>query len=200
MKEGFLWLAGHVLIRRLAVILGLTNAVFTAAMTMFALYAQELLGLDAFGYGLLLTAGAAGGVLAGIAGPWIAAAIGPERTVHLSMIIFSAGYLMLGLVPGLPVAVAGLFCDAFGGVLWNVVTVSWRQRVIPSELLGRVNSIYRFIGWGMMPLGALAGGALVRLSEPLIGRVDALALPFLIAGLATVALTVYGFFRIRFPQ
>lgn len=200
MKEGFRWLAGQVLIRRLAVILGLTNAVFTAAMTMLALYAQELLGLDAFGYGLLLTAGAAGGVLAGIVGPRIAQAIGPERAVHLSMIIFSAGYLMLGLVPSLPVAVVGLFCDAFGGVLWNVVTVSWRQRVIPPELLGRVNAIYRFVGWGMMPLGAVAGGALVRLSEPLIGRADALVLPFLLAGLATVALTIYGFFRIRFPQ
>jgi len=29
---------------------------------------------------------------------------------------------------------------------------------VPSRLLGRVNSVYRMLGWGLMPLGALAGG------------------------------------------
>ena len=44
------------------------------------------------------------------------------------------------------------------GVTWNVVTVSLRQAIIPDELLGRVNSVYRFLGWGMMPIGAALGG------------------------------------------
>ena len=42
----------------------------------------------------------------------------------------------------------------FTGILWNVITVSLRQSVIPDRLLGRVNSVYRFFGWGMMPIGA----------------------------------------------
>lgn len=97
-------------------------------------------------------------------------------------------------------AVIGLFGDAFGGVLWNVVTVSYRQRVIPPALLGRVNAIYRFLGWGMMPIGAVAGGLLVRMSEPVLGRESALLLPFTVAGVITILLTVYGVFRLRFPQ
>ena len=40
--------------------------------------------------------------------------------------------------------------------MWNVVTVSLRQRIVPAPLLGRVNSVYRMLGWGLMPLGALA--------------------------------------------
>ncbi len=200
MKEGLVWLWSHALIRRLAIILGLTNAVFTAAMAMLALYAQELLHLGAFAYGALLTAGAVGGVLAGMAGPAITARLGPGATVHLAMAIFAGGYLILGLWPSLPVAVIGLFADAFGGVLWNVVTVSYRQRAIPPQLLGRVNSVYRFLGWGMMPLGALAGGMAVRLAEPLIGREAALQAPFLVAGLVTVGLTLYGMARLRFPE
>lgn len=200
MKEGFLWLKGHALIRRLAVILGLTNAVFTAAITMLTLYSQELLGLGAFGQGLLLTAGAAGGVVAGLAGPAIVKKIGAEKSVHLSMAVFASSYFLLGLFPTRPMAALGLFGDAFGGVLWNVVTVSYRQRVIPAELLGRVNSIYRFLGWGTMPLGALAGGFLVSLSEPVLGRATALQAPFLIAGIITVGLAVYGLMRIRFPE
>jgi MFS family permease len=39
-----------------------------------------------------------------------------------------------------------------------VVTVSLRQSIIPDELLGRVNSVYRFLGWGAMPVGSLLGG------------------------------------------
>jgi len=200
LREGLVWLKDHALIRRLAIILGITNAVFTAAITMLALYSQEILGLGAFGHGLLLTAGAAGGVMAGLSGPWIAARFGPERAVHAAMIIFAASYLILGLFPSRAMAVIGLFGDAFGGVLWNVVTVSYRQRVIPPALLGRVNAVYRFLGWGMMPIGAVAGGLMVRFVEPLAGREAALTLPFLIAGTVTVTLTVYGFFRLRFPE
>jgi len=44
------------------------------------------------------------------------------------------------------------------GTTWNVVTVSLRQRIIPAELFGRVNSVYRFLGTGSIALGAIAGG------------------------------------------
>jgi MFS family permease len=49
-------------------------------------------------------------------------------------------------------------CNGFFVTMWNVVTVTLRQRIVPAELLGRVNSVYRMLGWGLMPLGALAGG------------------------------------------
>jgi MFS family permease len=40
--------------------------------------------------------------------------------------------------------------------------VSLRQSIIPDALLGRVNSVYRFQGWGTMPIGAAVGGALAK--------------------------------------
>jgi predicted MFS family arabinose efflux permease len=43
-------------------------------------------------------------------------------------------------------------------VMGNVVMVSLRQRVTPDRLLGRVNSAYRLVAWGTMPIGALLGG------------------------------------------
>lgn len=200
MKEGIVWLRKNALLRRLAIILGITNAVFTAAIAMLTLYSQEILGLDAFGHGLLLTSGAVGGVLAGLVGPKLVARFGPNRTVHAGMAIFTLSYLLMGLFPSRATAVIGLFGDAFGGILWNVVTVSYRQRVIPPEILGRVNSVYRFLGWGMMPIGAIAGGTLVQLCQPILGRESALLLPFTLAGLITAALTVYGMRRVRFPE
>ncbi|MFM8001537.1 MAG: hypothetical protein ACKPAJ_03860, partial [Actinomycetota bacterium] len=47
---------------------------------------------------------------------------------------------------------------AIAGTTWNVITVSMRQRLIPTELFGRVNSVYRFIGTGSTAIGALLGG------------------------------------------
>jgi MFS family permease len=47
-------------------------------------------------------------------------------------------------------------------VLWNVVTVSLRQRITPDRLLGRMNAAYRLVGWGTMPLGAALGGFLAE--------------------------------------
>jgi MFS family permease len=43
-------------------------------------------------------------------------------------------------------------------VMGNIVMVSLRQRVTPDRLLGRVNSAYRMLAWGLMPFGALFGG------------------------------------------
>jgi hypothetical protein len=42
--------------------------------------------------------------------------------------------------------------------MWNVVTVSLRQRIVPDALLGRVNASYRLLAWGSQPFGALLGG------------------------------------------
>ena len=55
------------------------------------------------------------------------------------------------------------------------MTVSLRQRIVPGHLLGRVNSVYRMLGWGLMPAGALAGG--------LVAHAAGLRAPYLVAGL-----------------
>jgi len=67
-------------------------------------------------------------------------------------------------------------------VIWNVVTVSLRQRIVPDRLLGRVNASYRLLAWGSQPIGALLGG--------LIGELLELEAVFLLAGVATLALVV----------
>ena len=45
--------------------------------------------------------------------------------------------------------------------LGNVANLTLRQRLIPSELLGRVGNVLRFFIFGAMPLGGLLGGSLV---------------------------------------
>ena len=199
MREGWTWLKGHRAILQLALILGGLNAAHMAGLTVLVLFSQEVLELGAVGHGLLLTAGAVGGVAGGLVCPWIAARLGASRSLWVALALMPLPFLGLYLTSTVWVAVVLLFVETLVAVLWNVVTVSYRQRAIPDALLGRVNAIYRFFGWGMMPLGALAGGWIMALAEPDLGREAALRLVFLIGAGALAAIFVYGAARLRLP-
>jgi hypothetical protein len=56
-----------------------------------------------------------------------------------------------------PIAFAGL---SFTVVVYNIAQLSYRQMICPPHLLGRMNAAMRWIVWGTLPLGGLAGGAL----------------------------------------
>ena len=49
--------------------------------------------------------------------------------------------------------------QGFTVTMWNVVTVGLRRPIVPANLLGRVDSVYRVLGCGLMPVGALAGSS-----------------------------------------
>jgi predicted MFS family arabinose efflux permease len=51
---------------------------------------------------------------------------------------------------------------AFGTTVWNTVTISLRQRIVPPHLLGRVNSVYRWLVWGSISVGSALGGVVAR--------------------------------------
>ena len=76
-----------------------------------------------------------------------------------------------------------------------MITVALRQTIIPDQLLGRVNSVYRFFAWGMMPIGSLLGGVIVAVAEPGLGRITALRIPFFVAAGVYVILFVIGIRR-----
>jgi MFS family permease len=197
LAEGVRWLLGHRNVLRLALMLGFINALSTMAVTVLILISQEILGLSASGYGALMTAGAAGGVLGGVLCPAIVMRLGNARSLKLALLLVPLPFLAIGLSSSPLLVALALFVEVFAGMLWNIVTASYRQRVIPDELLGRVNSLYRFFGWGMMPVGALAGGWLVALAEPALGRSAALHVPYFVAATGSIALSVYGFLRLR---
>src|SRR5262249_61949739 len=59
-----------------------------------------------------------------------------------------------------PFLVAALMLFGFSGVVYNITQISLRQAITPERLQGRMNSVMRFIVWGVLPLGALLGGLL----------------------------------------
>ena len=95
----------------------------------------------------------------------------------------------MALAPG-PWTLAIVFAvSEFAGLVWNIVSVSTRQRMIPDAMLGRVNSLYRLLALGMMPVGLILSGLIVRVADGPLQREVALTLPFWAAALGAVVLT-----------
>ena len=93
-----------------------------------------------------------------------------------------------------------MFTIMFAAVTYNVITVSYRQRAIPNEIMGRVNSLFRLFGWGAIPLGMLAFGALVSAVEAPLGREAALRLPYAIGAGLYLCTLAYSARHIRIPD
>ena len=191
-KEGFTWLWGHELLRPMALILGALNAIGALTTAVFILFAQEILETSLFIFAVLGTAGAVGGSLGGILGQKISKKLGSGPSLYLTLLSGPIIALIIGVSSSwhlfyLLTAISTVFA-----VLWNVITVSLRQSIIPSHLLGRVNSVYRFFAWGSIPIGTLLGGALVDLVELMGDREIALRSPYFLSAFLGLALFIFA--------
>ncbi|SMP10378.1 MFS transporter [Shimia sagamensis] len=197
LKEGIAFMRSDRLLLRLAIVLGCANFIAMGTMTVQVLFAQDVLSLTATQYGFLLSIAALGAITGSLTAPKLVQWCGTQSCLYASIAIWGIGYGTIGLTTSaIPMAFA-LFSVMAAAMLWNVITVSWRQRRIPTELLGRVNSIYRFFGWGSMPLGAMAAGAMVALLEPSLGRELALRAPFFTAAALCLCLLLYAISRLQ---
>jgi MFS family permease len=175
---GLRWLARHRLLRIVAALLAVSGFASQMGSATFVLFATQTLHTSVRGYGLLLAAAAAGAVIGGLVNPVLARRLSPVPLLVTAAAIGSAGLVGRGLAPNAVVLGALLACGGFATTLWNVVTVSMRQQEVPSELFGRVNSVYRMLGWGTRPLGALAGG--------FVAQAAGLRAPFIVGGVLRI--------------
>jgi len=190
--EGLRYLAAHRLLRTLAVVLGLNNLAGTLGMATVVLFATRTLGMSEQLFGTLFLGSAVGAVVGGLVAPTAVRVLGELPSILLGAAIMAAPYLAAAFVSNGFQLAAMLSVAGFAVVLWNVVTVSLRQRVVPPGLLGRVNSVYKMIGWGLIPVGAVLGGWVaatwgLRAPLPVAGGIRIVvllvALPSLIGGM-----------------
>ncbi len=191
-KEGFTWLWKHELLRPMAIILGCLNGLGAITAATFILFAQEILDTSVFIFAILGTAGAIGGTVGGILGPKISAKLGSGPSLYMTLLSAPVITLIIGLTSSWQLFWALTAIGTCFAVLWNVITVSLRQSIIPSHLLGRVNSVYRFFAWGSLPIGTLIGGALVDLVQLTGDREFALRLPYLLVTVAGLLLFFFA--------
>lgn len=159
---GMRWLWKETFIRRLV----LTGTVLVFATWLWestlVLLATNLIGLTPAGYGLVLALGALGGVAGAVATPRLVARMDRWLLQLGSIGLCGLFDLLLAALPS-PVTVALAWGGTgFGFALWHVISLSTRQRVVPTTLLARVNSAARTLSITAVPAGALAGGILAN--------------------------------------
>jgi MFS family permease len=180
-RHGLQWLLRHRQLRTLALLLAVNTFCFSMGNSTLVLLATRTLHISARGYGLLLAAAAIGGVLGGLVDARLLAWLGTLPALLTSLVTTVVVFEAIGVAPNLVVLAGLLATSGFATTIWNVLVVSLRQQEVPNELRGRVNSVYRMIGWGLIPLGALTGGVVadtlgLRAPYPVAGVIRGIAL------------------------
>ena len=160
LSDGLAWLRAHADIRDLTIAVGVISAVDAAWFAVLVLYVIRILHQPSGAYGVLLAIGAVGEIAVGGIGPGIARRLGPWRSVLLAALVMAATQSVLGLTANVIIAGVMLAASSAAFALFNMTTVTMRQRSVPDDLLGRVSSLYSTVAGGSEALGALGGGAL----------------------------------------
>jgi hypothetical protein len=163
MAEGLRFVSGHRILRMIAASTGSANLFMSAYMAIGVVFLVRQIGLTPGLIGLLMSMGAAGGVLGALTARSLARLMGSARIVWLSPSVTAPFALLIPLTfpgPGLVLFAVGDFALYLGAVVYNVNQTSFRQILCPNRMLGRVNATMRFLAWGTIPVGALVGGVL----------------------------------------
>ncbi len=158
---------------------------------LMAVFAEETYG-SATDLGLMY--GVFGG--AALVGALVFSSIGhrlPRRRTFVGCFaVFPLMYLVIATTPSLPVALVALAIVGLAAGPVNPIIFTVTAERVPTHLRGRVFGAVRAGAWASIPLGILAGGALV----------SAVGVPatFLAIGVCYTLLVAYGFFNPAFRE
>jgi len=164
LREGLSYVLRHPYLKNIAACTALFNFFGSMTFAIVLVFARRELGLSAEAIGLAMTLGNIGGILAAVTSTRLSARFGVGNTIIATAIVGGPMFLAIPFAPhghaALLVIVPAWIVGAFSGVAYNVAQISLRQAITPERIQGRMNSVMRFIVWGTIPLGTLAGGAL----------------------------------------
>jgi MFS family permease len=127
------------------------------------IYLVRVLHLGSAMVALQLALGAAGAILGGAVAGRLSGWVGTARIIWVSLLGLSWTMLLVPLArPGGSVVLYSIGMSGFAAScsIYNAAQVSYRTRVCPPEMLGRMTAAIRWIIWGALPIGALLGGLL----------------------------------------
>jgi MFS family permease len=164
-KEGLAWVVGNRNLRAIAGCTGTSNFCSSLMFSIVILYMVRVLHLSSIPASAVFVAVAAGSIVGALLANRLGQKLGVGSAIVSMAVIFSFGGLLYPLAPQsfpLPVLMAGSVLLGFASVAYNILQVSYRQAITPERLQGRMNAAMRWIVWGTIPLGTLAGGAIAQ--------------------------------------
>ncbi len=163
MAEGIAFVVREPILRMIAGCTSTWNLFSSAIYAITVVFLVRQVHLGAATIGLIMSAGAVGGLIGGLSASLLRRRLGSARIIWVSAVVTAPFALLIPLTyPGARLACFGVatFVTSFGSVVYNVSQASFRQLLCPPRLLGRMNATVRFIVWGTLPLGGLLGGTL----------------------------------------
>lgn len=158
--EAFRWTVRHPAVRTLSLTILIFNVTFGAAWSVLVLYAHQRLGLGAVGYGLLATASAAGGLLGTVLYGGITRRVSLGNVMRVGLVLETLTHLGLAVTTSPWLAALILFIFGAHAFVWGTTSITVRQRAVPSQLQGRVNSLNTISVFGGLVVGSAVGGTL----------------------------------------
>ncbi|WP_274388957.1 MFS transporter [Streptomyces cavernae] len=113
--------------------------------------------------GALMATGGIGALAGAMTSRVVAQRLGTARVIWLALVTcMPFGLLMPLSSSGWGVLLFAIpWCVLnYGLILYNVAQISFRQQGCPPEMMARMNATVRFLIWGVLPLGGIAGGTL----------------------------------------
>jgi MFS family permease len=163
LKEGLGYVLKHPLLRPQAICTGTSNFFGNIGFAILLVYAARHWHMSAGLVGLGFGIGSVGWLVGALAAPRIQRVLGVGKTTLAMTPLFGLPWLLIPLSPtrlGFPALIAAMVLGGFASVVYNITQVSLRQAITPHRIQGRMNAVMRFLVWGTIPLGSLAGGAL----------------------------------------
>lgn len=160
--EGFRWTWGNPAVRTLTLAIVTFNVTYGAAWSVLVLYATERLGLGPIGFGLLTTVGALGGI-AGTAGyDWLERHASLAAIMRVGLVVETLTHLGLAVTTTPWVAMTIMFVFGAHAFVWGTTSRTVRMRAVPTQLQGRVGSLYSIGVFGGIVAGQALGGLIAR--------------------------------------
>ena len=136
-----------------------------AFWALFLLYATNDLGIKAGTLGLVLGAGACGGLLGAVVAGRLGRRIGLGPAFIVGMVLFPLPLLLVPAAEGTrPLVLTMLFVAEFlsglGVMILDINASAFMTALTPDRLRSRTTGAFNFVNWGIRPLGSLLGGAL----------------------------------------
>ncbi|MFV2104776.1 MFS transporter [Micromonospora sp. LOL_024] len=153
----------HHLLRVMTMVVTVLAACWGAWLALIPLIATDVMGLDSKGYGILLSALGAGGLLGALTVAPINRWLG-RRWAMFADILGTAAMVAAPVVStNMRVVAVAAFLGGMGGTLWTVNSRTISQQLVTEDMLGRYNAAARLFSWGALPVGAGVVGLLAEL-------------------------------------
>ena len=183
LREGVFIVWQQPLLRGITFLSMMMTLMLSSILAIQVLFVREILGLNSLGFGLIISVSALGSIAGGLSAAWLQRRIGMRNTLLLSLLLIGLSIALAGLSSSWILVGLLYIVESFFVVVWSILSLSLRQRLVPDTLLGRVGGVSRLFSLGISPLGMLLGGFCVAVGGRIWYHEFALRLPYLLLGI-----------------